>query len=100
MVTPIPATFKQPSNLEAYDGSTIPEEHLEGFRVAMLLSGAPDAIMCRTFSTTLKKAGLRWFMGLPKHSISRFRQLADPFLAYFATSKAYKKTSASLINIW
>ena len=38
-------------------------------------------------------------MGLQKHSISHFRQLVDQFLAHFATSKAYKKTSASLINI-
>ena len=51
------------------------------------------------FSTTLKKEGLRWFISLPKNSISHFWQLADQFLAHFATSKAYKKTSASLINI-
>ena len=76
-----------------------PQEHLDDFRAAMLLSGAPNTIMCRAFSTTLKKAGLRWFMGLPKHSISRFCQLTDQFLTHFATSKAYKKTSASLINI-
>ena len=38
-------------------------------------------------------------MALPKHFISCFCQLADQFLAHCATLKAYKKTSASLINI-
>ena len=34
-----------------------------------------------------------------KHSISYFRQLADQFLAHFATSRTHKKTSTFLINI-
>ena len=54
----VPTTFKQPTNLEAYDGSINPQEHLKGFRATMLLLGAPDAIMCHAFSTTLKKDGL------------------------------------------
>ena len=64
----------------------------------MLLFGTPDAITCHAFSTTLKKASLQWFVGLLKHFISHFHQLADQFLAHFATFRTHKKTSASLIN--
>ena len=99
MAVPVPTNFKQPTDLEAHDGSTDPQEHLEGFRAAMLLSSILNMIMCRAFSLILKKADRRWFIGLPKNFISQFWQLADQFLAHFATSKAYKKTSTSLINI-
>ena len=54
----VPANFKPLTNLEQYDGSIDPQEHLEGFRVVMLLFGALNVIMCCTFSTTLKKASL------------------------------------------
>ena len=64
----------------------------------MLLSKAPDLIMCRTFLITLKKAGLRWFTTLPSHSISYFKQIAEAFNMHFATSRALKKTSATLVN--
>ena len=99
MAVLVPPSFKQPINLEAYDGFTNLQEHFEAFKATMMLSGTPNAIMCHAFSTTLKKASLQWFMGLPRNYISCFRQLTDQFLTHFATSKAYKKTSASLINI-
>ena len=44
--------FKPPTNLEQYDGLTNLEEHLEGFRVTILLFNAPNAIMCYVFSTS------------------------------------------------
>ena len=73
MIFPILVNFKPLTNLEQYNGSTDPLECLEGFKDVILLSNALDAIMCHAFSTTLKKAGLRWFIGPPKHSISHFR---------------------------
>ena len=38
-------------------------------------------------------------MGLAKNPISQFSQLVDQILAHITTSKAYRKTNASLINI-
>ena len=58
MTIHILTNFKFPTKLEPYYGSTNPKTHLEGFQVAMLLSGAPDALMCCAFFTTLKKASI------------------------------------------
>ena len=55
MAIHVPTTFKPPTNLEQYDGSINPQEHLEGFRATVLLFGAPNAIMCRALFTALKK---------------------------------------------
>ena len=98
MAVPALASFKPPMNLNAYDGSTDPQEHLEGFRAIILLLGVPDVIMCRAFSTTLKKMGLRWFMGYLRVPFHDFNSWSIYFW-HFTTSKAYKKTSASLINV-
>ena len=72
MVILVSASFKPPTNREAYNESTDPQEHFEGFRATMLLSSTLDAIMCHAFSTTLKKARLRWFIGLPRISFRDF----------------------------
>ena len=64
----------------------------------MLLLGAPNPIMCKVFSTTLKKVGLCWFTILSAQSISNFKQLADTFCMHFATSQTPKKMLATLVN--
>ena len=51
----VPPNFKLP-HFESYDGTTDPIDHLEAFRTTMLLHGAPDAILCRAFPSTLKGA--------------------------------------------
>ena len=40
--------------LESYDGSSDPEEHVYYFVNMMQLHNFSDAILCKTFSTTLK----------------------------------------------
>ena len=40
--------------VEAYDGSWDPLNHLESFKTLMHLHGVSDEIMCRVFPTTLK----------------------------------------------
>ena len=51
----IPPRFKMPQT-ELYDGSSNPLDHLEAFKVLMLLHGANDGTMCRAFPATLRKA--------------------------------------------
>ena len=46
MQEPIPPNFKLPQ-FESYDGTSDPVDHLEAFRMMMLLHGVPDAILCR-----------------------------------------------------
>ena len=50
---PLPAKFRIPQ-VEAYDGSRDPFDHLESFKTLMHLQGVPDENMCRAFPTTLK----------------------------------------------
>jgi len=50
---PLPPKFRM-SQVENYDGSKDPLDHLESFKTLMHLQGIPNEIMCRVFPTTLK----------------------------------------------
>ena len=51
---PLPPKFLIPQ-VENYDGSKDPIDHLESFKTLMHLQGVPDEIMCKAFSTTLEE---------------------------------------------
>ena len=57
---PFPAKFRMPQ-VEAYDRSRDPLDHLESFKTLMHLQGVPNEIMCRAFPTTLKGPARVWF---------------------------------------
>ena len=90
--------FKPPNHIDQHDGITNPKDHHESLQTFMLLSRAPNPIMCQAFSTTLKKANLRWFTTLPTQLISNFKQLDDAFCIHFSMSQAPKKTYIALVN--
>ena len=48
----IPSQFKMPQT-ELYDGFTDPLDHLEAFKVLMLLHRANSGTLCRAFLATL-----------------------------------------------
>ena len=50
---PLPPKFHMPQ-IEAYNGSKDPLDHLESFKTLMHLQGVANDIMCRAFPTTLK----------------------------------------------
>ena len=50
---PLPPKFHRPQ-LESYDSSKDPLDHIESFKTLMLLQMTPDKAMCRAFPTTLK----------------------------------------------
>ncbi|KAK2999057.1 hypothetical protein RJ639_024268 [Escallonia herrerae] len=58
-----------------------------------------DAIMCRAFPTTLRKAAHVWFKSLRLRSIHSFAQLSDLFQKHFVSSRTRRKNSASLLNV-
>ncbi|KAK3006028.1 hypothetical protein RJ639_016110 [Escallonia herrerae] len=58
-----------------------------------------DAVMCRAFPTTLRKAAHAWFKSLQPSSIYSFGQLSDLFQKHFVSSRSRRKNSASLLNI-
>ena len=58
--------------LESYDGSKDPLDHIESFKMLMLLQMTPDEVMCRAFPTTLKEATRVWFGKIPSRTIADF----------------------------
>ena len=82
---PIPSRFKTPQ-MELYDGSTDPCDHLERYRTLMMIQGASDALMCLSFPTTLQKSAWAWYSGLAPESVASFEQLEGMFVAHFSTS--------------
>ncbi|MED6174922.1 hypothetical protein PIB30_073440 [Stylosanthes scabra] len=52
----LPKKFKYPVDIEAYDRMSDPKHHLDVFDNRMVLLNASDAIKCKAFTITLKKA--------------------------------------------
>ena len=62
----------KPLNLERYNGTTNPDEHLDAFLTHANLYTNDDAILCLVFPTSLKGAELTWYNELPPRSIDTF----------------------------
>lgn len=86
MAIPLPSKLKV-LQIEMYDGSRDPVDHLKNFKVHMTLHGFPGKIACRAFRLTLKGMALGWFGALRPGSINSFEELAKQFLAQFMASR-------------
>jgi len=71
----MPKNFRLLGGIEAYDGTADPQEHVDEFISAMVFQGENEAVMCRAFPLTLKKAARRWFASLSQKSINLWREL-------------------------
>ena len=69
--------------IETYDGSKDPLDHLESFMTLMHLQGVVDEIMYRAFPTTLKGPTRIWFSRLMPNSIGTFKELSAQFASHF-----------------
>ncbi|KAK3024085.1 hypothetical protein RJ639_044187 [Escallonia herrerae] len=94
----LPPNFRMPQ-CDLYGGTGDPGEHVYQFQTNMLLLQVSDAVMCRAFPTTLRKAAHAWFKSLQPRSIYSFGQLSDLFQKHFVSSRSRRKNSASLLNI-
>nr|KYP71814.1 hypothetical protein KK1_011087 [Cajanus cajan] len=74
MEVPLPTTWKS-LNIERYDGTTDPDEHIDAYITQINLYTNGDAIMCRVFPTSLKGAALSWYTQLPSRSVDNFNTL-------------------------
>ncbi|GKV27797.1 hypothetical protein SLEP1_g36923 [Rubroshorea leprosula] len=95
---PMPPSFKPPQ-LTQYDGTQDLIEHVRSYKLAMMIYGASDALLCRVFPSTLKKAAQTWYFKLKAKSINSFEQLERCFIDHFTASKVPKKTNHHLMSI-
>jgi len=52
-------------NIDHYDGTTDPDEHMNVYTTHMSLYTLENVILCRVFPTSLKGGALSWFTRLP-----------------------------------
>ena len=72
-VVTLPQGFNLPT-VESYDETVDPIDHIKMFRTSMSIQGVSDAIMCKVFLATIKKATISWFFSLKLKSISTFKK--------------------------
>ncbi|XP_075640496.1 uncharacterized protein LOC142612268 [Castanea sativa] len=94
----LPPKFRLPQ-LESYDGSKDPLDHIESFKTLMLLQMTLDEVMCRAFPTTLKGAARVWINKIPPGAIVEFEQLSKGFVHHFIAGRRHKKPTGHLLNI-
>jgi len=85
--------------LESYDGSKDPLDHIESFRTLMLLQMTVDEVVFRAFPTTLKGATRVWFNKIPPGTIADIEQLSKGFVRHFIGGQRNKKETNHLLNI-
>ncbi|RRT32474.1 hypothetical protein B296_00054744 [Ensete ventricosum] len=85
--------------LEAYNDISNPTKHVAVFYAQMTLYSTSDAIMCRAFTTTLRRIARGWYNRLPPSSIHSFNQLTREFERNFLPSGRPKPTTASLLGM-
>jgi hypothetical protein len=83
----MPANFKFAVQIDPYDGTTDPQDHVEIFQQTMIFQGAKEPVICRAFPLTLKAAARRWFSSLPAGSVTGWKALKDKFVSNFTSSK-------------
>ncbi|KAK3002092.1 hypothetical protein RJ639_021794 [Escallonia herrerae] len=88
----LPPNFRMPQ-CDLYDGTGDPGEHVYQLETNMLLIQVSDAVMCRAFPTTLRKAAHAWFKSLQPRSIYSFGQLSDLFQKHFISKGKSAKRS-------
>ena len=95
---PLPEKFRMPQ-VEAFDGTRDPADHLNTYKNQMELHGYQDPVRCRAFAITLKGPALAWFNRLPSLSIPSLRELSTAFVSHFIGSRTYIKPIYHLLTI-
>lgn len=85
--------------LEAFNGSTNPLDHLETYKNLMMLQAVPDEIMCRAFHGTLKGSARMWFNKIKPNSIDNFKELIKNFVSYFIAWQKHSTSSTYLFTV-
>ena len=98
MEADIPLGWK-PLNLERYDETTDPDEHLDAFLTQANLYTNDNAILCRVFHMFLKGVALTWYNGLPARSIDNFDTLFERFSVQYTTNRSHHMIAVALASL-
>ena len=98
LATPNITNIKIP-NMNPFDGTKSPEEHIVAYKNLMLLYTANQALLCKFFPTTLSGDALNWHTSLPVGSIHIFAKLEAKFVSHFVASKRQEKSDFHLLSI-
>ncbi|GKV13259.1 hypothetical protein SLEP1_g24299 [Rubroshorea leprosula] len=95
---PYPSGFQMPQ-LETYDGTKNPDDHLHAFCSIMQAQNASDALMCKIFPSTLRGNARTWYYSLQPSSVSSYAELAAFFATKFSSRRLIKKTTFELMRV-
>ena len=69
---PLPPKFRLPQ-LEFYDGTKDPLDHIGAFKTILNLQQTSDEVICKSLPATLRGAARVWFSKLLASSIANFK---------------------------
>ena len=95
---PLPIKFRM-SQIEAFEGTKDPIDHLNTYKNQMELHGYQDPVRCRAFAITLKGSTLAWFNTFLPALISSFKELSIAFVSHFIGACTYRKSSYHLLTV-
>ncbi|GKV47270.1 hypothetical protein SLEP1_g54184 [Rubroshorea leprosula] len=98
ILEPYSAGFRIPQ-LETYDGTKDPDDHLHAFYSCMQAQNASDALMCKIFPSTLRGNARTWYYSLPSRSINSYTELASAFATKFSSRRLIRKTTSELMRV-
>ncbi|GKV20170.1 hypothetical protein SLEP1_g30327 [Rubroshorea leprosula] len=98
ILEPYPVGFRIPQ-LETYDGTKDPDDHLHAFYSCMQAQNASDALMCKIFPSTLRGNARTWYYSLPPRSINSYTELASAFATKFSSRRLIRKTTSELMRV-
>ncbi|XP_026384113.1 uncharacterized protein LOC113279652 [Papaver somniferum] len=99
MYEDIPEKCVLPTLPSIFSGSESAVQHLKQYTLSMMQCGRNDAVLCRYFPASLAGEALAWFDGLPKRSISSFKDLQRIFLSTYITNNMLRPGIETLFNL-
>ena len=74
-------------------------EHVSHFSQKMVVHSKDEALMCKTFPSSLGPMAMRWFNGLKENSIDSFKKLTQSFGTHFITCSRVPLPLGSLLSM-
>nr|GEV85234.1 reverse transcriptase domain-containing protein [Tanacetum cinerariifolium] len=88
-----------PRNVNIYNGSDNPDDHLKIFQAAVKVERWAMSTWCHMFNFTLTRSGRVWFDDLPLESIDSYDDLKKAFLANYLQQKKRIKDPEEIHHI-